>query len=409
MAARPAIVFFILLLPCSPHFAAHSQTVVRPSGWKVLGEPFPDFVARVTSMNNVDGRVRAVRTLVKEVETYGRLLREDSSVVFIYSGPAGRVMVPGDLNGWQPNEDVMTRIEGTDFFYLVKRVDPAARFEYKLMVDSLWILDPLNHQTALGGYGPNSEVRMPAYQPSRDVEYRESISHGKLDTLEFTSPLLGQTHPVFVYLPAGYTPTASPLPTVFVADGGEYLSLGLMNNVLDNLIADGRIPPTIGVFVDPRTDLRDSRTSKRMTEYALSDAFVAFLTEELRPDLLRRYRIATAPQQCAMLGASLGGLISTYAAFRRPDVFGLCAAQSPAYQFMEDSIFTVIGMGDRKPIRIYVDTGTIRDAEVGARRMKNLLASKGYTVRYQEFPEAHNWVNWRARLADILMYFWGTP
>lgn len=203
--------------------------------------------------------------------------------------------------------------------------------------------------------------------------------------------------------------TGPPLPTIFVTDGGEYLSLGQMNDVLDNLIAEGRVPPIIGVFVDPRTDPGDSRTNTRMTDYGMSDVFLAFLTDELRPYLATRYPIAAEPEQCAIMGASLGGLISTYAAYRRPDIFGLCAAQSPAYQYLRDSIFTVIEPGDRKPFRMYLTTGTIHDAQDEARRMRSILAAKGYAFRYQESPEGHNWVNWRARFSDILIYFWGTP
>jgi enterochelin esterase-like enzyme len=39
--------------------------------------------------------------------------------------------------------------------------------------------------------------------------------------------------------------------------------------------------------------------------------------------------------------------------------------------------------------------------------MKSILLEKGYTLHYEEHPESHNWVNWRARISHILMYFWG--
>jgi enterochelin esterase-like enzyme len=386
-----------------------AQSFEYRSARQVLGMPFRAFVAKVEALKTRADRTRTLDTLIAKTSLYGHPLTEDSTVILFFSGHAARVAVPSDLNGWRPADDIMKRIGGTDFFYLEKTVDPAARFEYKLMVDSLWILDPYNRQTATGGFGPNSEIWMPAYRPPRDIESREGISHGTIDTLWYSSKILGRTHPVLVYLPPGFSRTSLSMPTVFVADGGEYLSLARMNVVLDNMIADGRIRPIIGIFVDPRTDPLDSRTSTRMTDYGLSDAFLAFLTDELRPYLTARYPIAVEPDQCAIMGASLGGLIATYAAYRRPDVFGLCAAQSPAYQYLHDSIFTIVGAGERKPFRMHLTTGTIRDAREGARRMKSILDAKGYVIRYQEFPESHNWVNWRARLSDILTYFWGTP
>ena len=128
-----------------------------------------------------------------------------------------------------------------------------------------------------------------------------------------------------------------------------------------------------------------------------------------RPFLQSKYRLAMRPGQTAIMGASLGGLIATYAAIRRSDIFGLCAVQSPAYQVNQDSIFTLVAAAGRKPVRFYLDTGTLRDAQMRARKMKELLETEGYSLAYAEYPEGHNWVNWRARVSHILTYFWGTP
>ncbi len=332
----------------------------------------------------------------------------DTSVLLFYRGKAARVSVASDLNQWNPAASPMRRVAGTDLWFCVIPAPPAARFDYKLIVDSTWILDPSNPLTAVEGFGPNSEIRMPLYRAPSEPEYRENIRHGSLDTIVFRSEALARPVPVIVYVPPGLV-SGHPAPTVFVADGGEYLSLAQMNNVLDNLIAGERIPPVIGVFVDPRTDLRDSRTSRRMTEYSMSDSFVTFLVRELRPFLSTRYPLAVTPDRTAILGASLGGLIATYVAFQRPDVFGLCAAQSPAYQIHNGDMLTLMADSPRKPFRMYLGTGTIYDAETYARRMRSVLAGKGYEFRYDEVPESHSWANWRARLADVLTYFWGNP
>ena len=344
----------------------------------------------------------------------GRLARRhaaivaDSTVYFVYAGHAARVSVPSDLNGWEPAADTMTRFGNTYLFYLRKTLPQAARFEYKLVVDSSWILDPFNEQTATGGFGPNSEIRMPSYSPPTEIVYREHIPHGRIDTIAFASAKLGRTHPVFIYLPPGYENSAKAYAVLFVTDGGEYLSLGLMNNVLDNMIADRRIAPLVAVFLEPRTDSNNSRTSMRMTDYAMSETFLSYLTDELRPFLSHRYRLDAHPARTGIMGASLGALIATYAAIRRPDVFGFCAAQSPAYQVGHDSVFTVVASTPKQAIRFYLDTGTIRDAQEQARKMKRLLQSKGYPVTYAEYPEGHNWVNWRARIPCILTFLGGT-
>jgi enterochelin esterase family protein len=385
-----------------------SQPSQAVSPLRAIGERFSDFLARIQTEADSATRSAQIKAFVERLNQYGKPYIEADTIHFLYQGKGRRIGIPSDLNGWNPTIDTMTRIPGTNLFHLAKVVDEAARFEYKLAVDSTWILDPLNRQQAIGGYGPNSEIWMPTYSPPREIEYRSDISHGTVDTFAMKSKLLKRTHPVFVYTPPGYRNSKQLYPSIYVTDGGEYITLALMLNVLDNLIAERRIRPIIAIFIDPRTDIRDSRTSKRMLDYSMSDTFVNFMITEVRAKMVRQYRLDIDPTRTAIMGASLGGLIATYAAYTRPDVFGLCAAQSPAYQWKNRGMIQMISDGQKKPIKIYLDTGTIRDAQDEARRMKAILEEKDYPLHYAEYPEAHNWVNWRARIDDILTYFWGT-
>ncbi len=403
-APRRWIRLLVLLSLIVP--AARSQPNPFTPARDVLGMPLSAAIRQIAAAPSAASKTKAATAFLARVRAYGYALMEDSTLCLVYSGKARRVAVPSDLNGWNPAADSMVRIEGTSLFYRTMSLDPGARFEYKLYVDSTWLLDPLNRQVAAGGYGMNSEIWMPRYRPSPDIVERAGIPRGRVDSLLFASAILGRKHPVLVYTPPGFTPGSGPYPTVYVLDGGEYLSLGKMNIVLDNLIAERRIRPVIAVFMDPRTDPADSRTSKRMEDYALSQTFLRCLSDELPGFLRQRYPIASGPGETAILGASLGGLTATYASALRPDVFGLCAAQSPAYQILRDSIFTLIPASPRVRARFYIETGTLSDAREQSLRMAELLTRLGYDVFYQEVPEGHNWVHWRARLADILIRFW---
>ncbi|HXX64563.1 MAG TPA: alpha/beta hydrolase-fold protein [Bacteroidota bacterium] len=364
-------------------------------------------VAHLRSNDDEVKRRIAIDSLIARMQSSGGPLTEDSTALFLFQGKARRVGVAGDLNEWNPAADSMTRVAGSDLFYLLKTLNPASRIEYKLAVDSTWVLDPLNPRHVMGGFGPNSELRMGAYRPPADIESAEGVRQGKLDTLSFASSILNSAHPLIVYLPSSYNGSTASYPLLIVTDGGEYLSLAQMRNILDNHIADGSAPPLIAAFIDPRTDPTDPRTSTRMTDYAMSDSFVESLIKELRPLLLKRYRILDAPAQTGIMGASMGGLIATYAALRHPEVFGFCAAQSPAYQWKKDAILALARTSPRRAFRIYLDTGTISDAQVRARLMRDIMTEKGYDIVYAEYPEAHNWANWRSRVGSILKAFGG--
>lgn len=330
---------------------------------------------------------------------------EENAIYFVYRGNAKIAAAPGELNGWNIDKSLMQKIDGTNLFFRVDSLDFTGRAEYKIWVDSVWMLDPLNHRKALGGFGYNSDVWMPKYSPSAEIEFDEGIPHGKIDTIWFESKILKRTHPILIYQP--FTKLMKNLPTVYVNDGGEYLSIAKMNNVLDNLIANNVTRPVIGVFIDPRTDPANPETNMRMADYSASEDYLKFLTDELVPFVEKNYSISTEASDRLIMGASMGGLISTFVSYTRPDIFKNSAAQSPAYSQANISVIEMIAEGGYKDINVYIDTGILYDTKIVSRIAKALLVERKIKLNYNEYPEGHNWTNWQARLDDILKYFFG--
>ncbi|MDP2209923.1 MAG: alpha/beta hydrolase-fold protein [Bacteroidota bacterium] len=330
---------------------------------------------------------------------------EEMSIYFIYRGNAKIAAAPGELNGWNIDKSLMQKIDGTNLFFRVDTLDAAGRAEYKIWVDSVWMLDPLNQRKALGGFGFNSDVWMPQYSLSTEIEFDDGIPHGKIDTIWFASKILKRTHPVLIYQP--FTKLMKNLATIYVNDGGEYLSIGKMNNVLDNLIANNVTRPVIGVFIDPRTDPANPESNMRMVDYSASEDYLKFLTDELIPFVEKNYPVSTEASDRLIIGASMGGLISTFASYSRPDVFKNSAAQSPAYMQANISVIEMIAEGGYKNINVYIDTGILYDTKIVSRIAKALLVERKIKLNYTEYPEGHNWTNWQARLDDILKYFFG--
>ena len=136
----------------------------------------------------------------------------------------------------------------------------------------------------------------------------------------------------WVYVPAGYDPAEPPNLLVF-QDGQRATNPGgalRVPTVLDNLIARGEIPPTLGVFVTPGNlsehypdNLGMSNPDHRAPEYdALDDTYVRMLTEELLLEVARRWRFAEAPERRAIGGTSSGAIAAFTAAWHRPQAFG---------------------------------------------------------------------------------------
>jgi enterochelin esterase-like enzyme len=60
----------------------------------------------------------------------------------------------------------------------------------------------------------------------------------------------------------------------------------------------------------------------------MADAYLRFIVEELKPAIDRRFRTAPGMQDTALMGSSMGGLISLYGLCRHPGVFGAAGCLS---------------------------------------------------------------------------------
>ena len=76
--------------------------------------------------------------------------------------------------------------------------------------------------------------------------------------------------------------------------------------------------------------LIDNGTAARIAELASSETMLIFLLNKVLP-LAQSELNLTAPGEWGLLGASLGGLMSLYAALRCPEIFNRVVSQSGAF------------------------------------------------------------------------------
>jgi enterochelin esterase-like enzyme len=321
----------------------------------------------------------------------------DTLVHYVYNSSAQSVAMAGDATGWNPFL-TFTNVIGTTFWHLTASYEADARLDYKFVLnDSDWILDPYNQHTCTGGFGPNSELRMPGYMVPPEISYYGQIPHGTIRDTTFHSSILGNTRPVRVYLPPGYPSGNDAYPVILFHDGPEYLTLGNTGNILDYLISQHLMTPVVGVFVPP---------VDRTAEYAGSkiDKFTEFITAELMPVIDATFKTSKDPAKRAMAGASDGGNIALYIGMKHPEQFGKIAAQS------SDVITTIsqtFSNGPKLNLEIYLDIGTYDLAVLipMVHGLRDILHTKGYSYQFQEWHEGHSWGNWKGHLRLPLMQF----
>ena len=175
----------------------------------------------------------------------------------------------------------------------------------------------------------------------------------------------GTEREVLVYVPQQYRDTASACLLVCM-DGILYDA----TTVLDNLIASGEMPVTIGVFINPGVVYDEDRNVvryNRCKEFdSTDDNWAQFIEQEVLPQVRalktkdgQAINISSDPNDCAITGASSGGIAAFTAAWNRPDMFsrvyttvGTFVAMRGGHEYP-----AIVRKTEPKPLRIYMQDG----------------------------------------------------
>ena len=380
---------------------------------QVIFPSYVDFKTELLSIVNIadaNERLTQLNQFWTTLQNAGQVpYAQDNQVAFLYRGSAPSW--PGDFNGWNPNSAAWqgTNFVGTDLWILETAFPNDARLDYKVFVNGSWLIDPANSLQMWGGFGPNSELRMPDYVFPQETVRQANVPPGSLTgNITTNSTNLGYPVNYRVYTPAGYDAAQlANLPVVYVTDGHEYAAdhLGSLVIVLDNLIDSGALQPMLAVFVDPQHPTTGQ--NQRADQYTGNPAFVSFVADELVPEIDAAYRSLDAATGRTILGTSLGGVNSAYFGGTRSDVFENIAVQSPSNFNSIFSLYAAQSLQD--DVDLFVTAGTIGDGSGGV-NFTNLLAANGYDFEFTQVNEGHSWGNWRALLDDMLSQLVGaTP
>ncbi|GIW23403.1 MAG: ferric enterobactin esterase [Candidatus Sericytochromatia bacterium] len=326
---------------------------------------------------------------------------ENNEVTFLYWGKSKlRVDLISELSFWTTNNNTpMKKIKNEDLYHITLYLPDTARLEYKFFVDGKWYLDKLNPLKCENGIGDyNSYLLMPNYKKVNEIFPREGIKKGSLIEYEFSGKNIEGKRMIYVYLPFEYSlKTDKKYPTIYFHDGADYINRGNAVNTLDNLIYDNIIEPIIAVFINP---------INRFNEYMYNIKYSKLIVEEIIPNIDSNFRTIKSPEGRAIMGASLGGIISFFTAYNFPKYFKNIAGQSSSFLYLEKEITKLI-MNSHEEFNVYMDVGLFESLIYSNRRISKIYKEKQFNFKYQEITEGHTWSNWGNHVKDALIFFWG--
>ncbi len=266
----------------------------------------------------------------------------------------------------------------------------------------------------------------PAYMLGPDAQPKPGVPQGKVTkfTYETSRVFPGTSRAVSVYVPAQYD-GAKPACVMIYQDGGGYASVtgngAHAPTVMDNLIADGSMPVTIGIFVDPGVTpaLNDAQMARyhRSLEYdGLGPAYARFLIEDLVPEVEKRLnvKISTNPDDRGLIGGSSGGIAAFVAAWERPDSFHRVISYIGSFANLRggDQLANLIRKVEPKPLRIFMQDGSNDQSIYGGswfqanQLVYSSLEYSGYDAKFVIGTEGHSGRHGNSILPEALRWVW---
>jgi enterochelin esterase-like enzyme len=274
----------------------------------------------------------------------------------------------------------------------------------------------------------------PTHDPSPDAKQQDGVPHGTIhnftmssadskiypgiarDAGTFGTPdpndpaklIVTTSHPapytrrVAVYIPQQYVPGAEA-PFIVGGDGPDQL----LFTVLDNLIAQKRVPPMIAISIGNGSG--DAQGSQRGLEYdTMSGLYAQFVEQEVLPLVEKQFNVKLTkdPDRRAAMGCSSGAAAALSMAWYRNDLYHRVLSYSGTFVNQQwpsnpetpggawEYHARLIPNSSRKPIRIWMDVGDrdlfnpnvmrddMHDWVVANERMAKVLADKGYHYQF---------------------------
>ncbi len=343
---------------------------------------------------------------------------EDGTITFRYLAPnAKEVIVSGELDG---NAYPMAQDTSGIWSVTIGPLPPDI-YTYSFSVDGVIALDPRNANTkyGYGGFGAVSIVQVPG-DGSQFYDVKP-VPHGVVRIHPYTSKSMGVNRTVWIYTPPGYE-EGDNYPVFYLIHGGGDIEsgwtlIGRANNILDNLIAEGKAKPMVVVmplghaiqsfWTGPAKNavVEGSSGMGGAGEPQGLNLFGRDLIEDVMPLIESQYKVSTQPDDRAIGGLSMGGGLTMNVGFNRTDLFRYIVIMSSAGRNAEQAypgFFSDPDAVNEQLKLLWIAVGK-DDTLVGSRseELVNLLDEKGINHIYRVTEGRHEWTVWRYHLNEV--------
>lgn len=304
--------------------------------------------------------------------------------------------------------------EADGFWTLVSNPEVVGFHYYQIIVDGVASPDP-NGKPFFGMGRWVSGIEIPETAPDGDYYKPKNVPHGQVRENWYYSDITKKWRRCFVYTPAEYEKNSNKkYPVLYLQHGmGEdetgWSRQGMMNFIMDNLIAEGKAVPMIVIMDSGNIEVPfNFNSGMKREEYGAN--FPSILLTEIIPFVESKYRVLTDRNSRAMAGLSWGGLQTFNTALPNIDKFsyigGFSGAGTINLQKIGESYngaFANPQAFNEKVHVLFMGIGSEERPERTKSLEEGLKKAGIKNVIYYESPgTAHEWLTWRRCLNEFV-------
>jgi len=296
-------------------------------------------------------------------------------------------------------------------------------YEYYFSVDGVRSIDTGSRQPK-----PQRQVATSLVLVPGSILDVRAVPHGVLASVTYHAQALNAERQMYVYTPPGYDGGGAPLPVLYYYHGygdtaASAVEQGRVPQIMDNLLAEGRIEPMIVVMPDTETDAAGlvpedfpSAQTRKTFMPANAEAADRELVQDIIPYVDRHYRTRDTPKARAVAGLSQGGYQALVSGLGHLDRFawvasfsGVNTASAP-YPAL-DRALQQPALLNRSLLGFELAVGTA-DEVTGAdvRGLEQLLDQRGIRHGYTTYPGlGHEMDVWRPAYIALVQKLFAVP
>ena len=306
------------------------------------------------------------------------------------------VYISGNFEGWTGGNDAYKLSKSDNQYSITLPKEKACNVLFKFTMGS-WETEELDAK------GDKLDNRNYTCKAEPETVYITIENWGPMDSVvsstaqknvqilseAFEIPQLNRKRKIWVYLPPDYDDSQENYPVLYMHDAQNlfdtktsYAGEWNVDETLNSLFYEtGFKMIVVGI---------ENAGDKRMNEYspwtnaqygeAEGEAYVNFIVNNLKPYVDKTFRTLSDDENTAIMGSSMGGLISFYATLKYPEVFGKAGIYSPSFWYSNNSYELANQQGSLSDTKMYFLAGDNESETMVANmdKMTNLMVASGF-------------------------------